>query len=57
MSLVTRLENKASEEKLTTKTECALASKEQKDRRLATNVVGVLSASHEVRGRMDVARR
>ena len=57
MSLVTSQENKASEEKLTTKTECALASKEQKDCRLATNVVGVLSASLEVQGRMDVARR
>ena len=41
------------EEKRNTETECALASKEQKDCRL----VGVLSVSGEVQGRMDLARR
>jgi len=53
---VTRKEEKG-EEKWTTETECALASKEQKDCRLGRNEVGVLSASHEVQGRMDLARR
>jgi len=45
------------EEKRTTETECALASKEQKDCRLGRNAVGVLLASREVQGRMDHARR
>jgi len=45
------------EEKRTAETECALASEEQKDCRLGRNAVGVLSASGEVQGRMDVARR
>ena len=45
------------EEKRTTETECALASKEQKDCGLGRNAVGVLSASGEVQGRMDLARR
>jgi len=40
-----------------TETECALASKEQKDGRLGRNAVGVLSASGDVHGRMDLARR
>jgi len=53
---VTR-KNEKGEEKRTTETECALASKEQKDCRLGTNAVGVLSASGEVQGRMDLARR
>jgi len=53
---VTRKKEKG-EEKWTTETECALASKEQKDCRLGRNEVGVLSASHEVQGRMDLARR
>jgi len=38
-------------------TECALASKEQKDGRLGRNAVGVLSASREVQGRVDLVRR
>ena len=37
--------------------ECALASKEQKDCRLGRNAVGVLLASSELQGRMDLARR
>jgi len=45
------------EEKRSTQTECALASKEQKDCRLGRNAVGVLSASGEVQKRMDLARR
>ena len=44
-------------EKRTAETECALASKEQKDCRLGRNVVGVLLASSELQGRMDLARR
>ena len=48
-----------SEEKRTAETECALASREreQKDCRLGRNVVGVMLASGEVQGRMDLARR
>ena len=53
---VTRKEEKG-EEKRTVETECALASKEQKDCRLSRNAVGVLLASGEVQGRMDLARR
>ena len=53
---VTRKEGKG-EEKRTAETECALASEEQKDCRLGRNAVGVLLASREVQGRMDVARR
>ena len=53
---VTRKEEKG-EEKRTAETECALASEEQKDCRLGRNAVGVLLASREVQGRMDVARR
>jgi len=45
------------EEKRTAETECTLESKEQKDCRLGRNAVGVLLASGEVQGRMDVARR
>ena len=45
------------EEKRTAETECALASKEQKDCRSGRNAVGVLLASGEVQGRMDLARR
>ena len=52
---VTRKEEKG--EKRTAETECALASKEQKDCRLGRNAVGVLLASREVQGRMDLARR
>jgi len=52
---VTRKEK--GEEKSTTETECALASKEQKDCRLGRNAVGVLSASGEVQGKMNLARR
>jgi len=53
---VTRKEEKG-EEKRTAETECALASEEQKNCRLSRNAVGVLLASHEVHGMMDVARR
>ena len=53
---VTRKEEKG-EEKWTAETECALASKEQKDCRLGRNAVGVLLASGEVQGRMNLARR
>jgi len=53
---VTRKKEKG-EEKRTAVTDCALASKEQKDCRLGRNAVGVLSASGEVQGRMDLARR
>ena len=53
---VIRKEEKG-EEKRTAETECALASKEQKECRLGRNAVGVLLASGEVQGRMDVARR
>ena len=53
---VTRKEEKG-EEKRTAETECALASEEQKDCRLGGNAVGVLLASREVQGRMDLARR
>ena len=53
---VTRKEEKG-DEKRTAETECALASKEQKDCRLGRNAVGVLLASGEVQGRMDLARR
>jgi len=53
---VTRKEEKG-EEKRTAETECTLASKEQKDCRLGRNAVGVLLASGEVQGRMDLARR
>ena len=53
---VTRKEEKG-EEKWTAETECALVSKEQKDCRLGRNAVGVLLASGEVQGRMDLARR
>ena len=53
---VTRKEEKG-EEKRTAETECTLASKEQKDCRLDRNAVGVLLASGEVQGRMDLARR
>jgi len=53
---VTRKEEKGVE-KRTAETECALASKEQKDCRLGRNAVGVLLASREVQGRMDLARR
>ena len=52
---VTRKEEKG-EEKRTVETECALASKEQKDSRLGRNAVGVLLASRDVQGRMDLAR-
>ena len=52
---VTRKEEKG-EEKRTAETECALASKEQKECRLGRNAVGVLLASGEVQGRMDLAR-
>ena len=52
---VTRKEEKG-EEKRTAETECALASEKQKDCRLGRNAVGVLLASREVQGRMDVAR-
>ena len=45
------------EEKRTEETECALASEEQKDCRLGRNAVGVLLASREVQGRMDMTRR
>ena len=48
---------KKGEEKRTAETECALASEEQKDCRLGRNAVGVLLASREVQGRMDLARR
>jgi len=51
---VTRKEEKG-EKKRTAETECALASKEQKDCRLGRNAVGVLLASREVQGRMDLA--
>jgi len=51
---VTRKEEKG-EEKRTAKTDCALASKEQKDCRLGRNAVGVVLASGEVQGRMDLA--
>ena len=51
---VTRKEEKG-EEKRTEKTDCALASKEQKDCRLGRNAVGVVLASGEVQGRMDLA--
>jgi len=51
----TRKEEKG--EKRTAETECALASKEQKDCRLGRNAVGVLLASGEVQGRMDLAKR
>ena len=44
---VTRKEEKG-EEKRTAETECALASKEQKDCRLRRNAVGVLLASGEL---------
>ena len=50
---VTRKEEKG-EEKRSAETECALASKEQKDCRLGRNAVGVLLASREVQGRMDL---
>jgi len=53
---VTRKKEKG-EEKRTTETECALASKEQKDCGLGRNAVRVLLASREVHGRMDLARR
>jgi len=53
---VTKKEEKG-EEKRTVETECALASEEQKDCGLGRNAVGVLLASREVQGRMDVARR
>ena len=53
---VTRKEEKG-EEKRTAETECALASEEQKDCRQGRNAVGVLLASREVQGRMDLARR
>ena len=53
---VTRKEEKG-DEKRTAETECALASEEQKDCRLGRNAVGVLLASGEVQGRMDLARR
>ena len=43
--------------KRTAETECVLASEEQKDCRLGRNAVGVLLASGEVQGRMDLARR
>ena len=50
-------ERRKGEEKRTAETECALASKEQKDGRLGRNAVGVLLASREVQGRMDLTRR
>ena len=53
---VTRKKEKR-EEKRTTETECALASKEQKDCGLGRKAVGVLSESGEVQGRMDLERR
>ena len=53
---VARKEEKG-EEKRTAETECALAREEQKDCRLGRNAVGVLLASREVQGRMDLARR
>jgi len=53
---VTRKEEKG-EEKRTAETECALAGKEEKDCRLGRNAVGVLSASREVQGRMELAER
>ena len=53
---VTRKEEKG-EEKRTAETECTLASEEQKDSRLGRNAVGVLLASGEVQGRMNLARR
>jgi len=52
---VTRKKEKV--EKRTAVTECALASKEQKDCGLGRNAVGVLLASGEVQGRMNLARR
>ena len=52
---VTRKKEKG-EEKRTAEMECALASKEQKNCRLGRNAVGVLLASREVQGRMDLAR-
>jgi len=45
------------EQKRTAETECALVSKEQKDCRLGRNALGVLLASGEVQGRVDLARR
>jgi len=48
---------KARRSGLYTETECALASKEQKDCGLDRNAVGVLSTSGEVQVRMDLARR
>ena len=53
---VTRKEEKG-EEKRTAEMECALVSKEQKDCRLGRNAVGMLLASGEVQGRIDLARR
>jgi len=53
---VTRKEEKG-EEKRTAETECALAGKEEKDCRLGRNAVGVLLASREVQGRMELAER
>ena len=53
---VTRKEKKG-EEKRSTETECALASKEQKDCRLGRNAMGVLSASRGVQGRIELAHR
>ena len=52
----TRKEEKG-EKKWTAKTECAVASKEQKDCRLGRNAMGVLSVSREVQGKLDLARR
>ena len=53
---VTRKKKKG-EEKRSTETECALASKEQKDCRLGRNAMGVLSASRGVQGRIELAHR
>jgi len=53
---VTRKEEKG-EEKRTAETECALAGKEEKDCSLGRNAVGVLLASREVQGRMELAER
>ena len=52
---VTRKEEEG-EEKRTAETECTLVCEEQKDCRLGRNAVGVLLASREVQGRMDLAR-
>jgi len=49
--------NEKGEEKRTAETECALAGKEEKDCRLGRNAVGVLLASGEVQGRMELAGR